>query len=108
MNTHPGRHKENPCVQQHSYYCPVCGELFAVDGDSHWRHPLSGKTFVCLYWPACSFTCYSRRLDTPDTEVLDTSLERGDTTAAELEHLYDYIAEFQQIAEEPDEGESIL
>lgn len=89
MNTHPGRHKEQPCILQHSYYCAVCGNIFEVDGDTHWRHPFSGKVFVSLYWPACSFMCYSR--DYHETVVLETALERGDTSEPELERLFDFV-----------------
>ncbi len=111
MNTHPGRHKEQPCIHEHSYYCANCGELFATDGDTHWRHPTSGKVYPCLYWPACSFTCYSRNhvwtQRPPDTAVLDLALERGDTSSLELEALYDYISPIDEFVEdiiEEDEG----
>ncbi len=106
MNTHPGRHKEQPCIYEHSYYCAVCGNLFAVDADSHWRHPSSGKVFVCLYWPACSFTCFSLRVR-PETYVLDEALARGDTDPVELELLYDYIATVDEFIE-PDLGDTVL
>lgn len=91
MNTHPGKHKEQPCILEHSYYCASCGDLFTTDGNSQWRHPLSGKVFASLYWPACSFTCYSR--EHGETVILETALERGDTSIHELESLFGYIAE---------------
>ncbi len=102
MKTHPGRDKGQPCIHEHQYYCADCGNDFETEEITHWRHPLSGKTFVTLYWPACSFMCYSHSVDF-DPSVLDEALRREDTTLTELNFLFDYVPVTDFI--EPDLGD---
>lgn len=59
MKTHPRHCKpgEQPCTQEHTYFCAYCGTEFNVDEDSFFR-PLNGVQLVNKFWPACSLRCY--------------------------------------------------
>lgn len=64
MRTHPRHCKpgEQPCEQEHSYYCANCGDLFSVDGTDHFLAS-NGITLPNRYWPACSLRCYRQQYD---------------------------------------------
>ncbi len=100
MKTHGGRDKGNPCIYEHSYFCPVCEGEFSVDEDTHWRHPSSGRVFSSLLWPACSFTCLLKLPGRPDLLVLDQIVIDLIASVAEISARWDY-----QPMLEPDEGD---
>lgn len=59
MKTHPRHCKpgEQPCTQEHTYYCSTDGVEFIAD-ESTFIRDRGGVLLPYTYWPCCSESCY--------------------------------------------------
>ncbi len=78
--------KAHPCPEDHEYLCVICGTPFQTNEDSFFDHPFTYKVSPSLWYPACSFTCYSRNAKI-DMEVLKEAIARGEASISEIEAL---------------------
>ncbi len=83
MKTHTRACKaqEQPCKQEHTYFCKFCGTEFLADEETHWYEEESGVTFPTRLWPYCSHECAADDgypiplLEDPEVVNDDTILE---------------------------------
>lgn len=65
MRTHPRHCKtdEQPCTQEHTYYCALCGGEFITEEETFYVPRISGIVLPQKFWPVCSLRCYRRLYD---------------------------------------------
>jgi len=64
MKMHPRHCKdlEQPCTQEHMYYCAFCSGEFNTEASTFHRLP-SGINLPAKFWPVCSLRCYRQQFD---------------------------------------------
>jgi len=79
-------YREKPCTSDHEYLCAACGNAFTTNKDSFFQHPFSYRVSPSLFYPACSFTCYSTFKEI-DLEVIREGVARQMVSQTEVDEI---------------------
>jgi len=87
MKTHTRRCKdsEQPCKQEHTYYCALCAKEFETEESTFHKPSKASAVLPSMFWPVCSLEHYrsyfSDRGDTNPNIItwkhLGTRLDEG-------------------------------